>query len=736
MSKWLQSIGNALEKLDDGASQGVEALRSTLAATPLRRSSSSRNYDEDEEDEDYEEEEEEEEEDDYEEDDYVSEEEEDNEEEEEEESYSDDPIEADAQVAAASSTTALASSAAAAPPPSSSSSSSGSSPKIVVTAFAPLSTSSSSLSIADVVGRKDDESVPTTSTAQKQQASSSQPRNTHALPTSISNPQSEIQRLQQTIAQLKARHGKELVEQSNRLQQKHAQQLAKQTTLQQQIIQDLQHQLKQTQDELQAQQDELLQAAQDIQDERDSLKEERLEFLQDQHDDRQEWQTQHEETLRKQTMQYLQQIQDLQATIQQLQVDAQESKNTANQTLQATLAREQALLKKLEQVEALQNTGTRDLENSQNSIQQLQERVAEQLRLRQQSEERERALESKLDQILEQHQHQASQRQARETELEQTIHQLGAALTRQQQQQQQTAESTSGGEETSESSNWKDKYERVKEEMDTMQTQFQLSEQRSKALEKELLDVHQERSMELTQTQERQQQQDAVVTELTARLNRTEVALREHKASTSTAATSAGGGGAQTTDGTLQRVMREAEHAKQQVSSLSDQLIRQQGLYESTRSEVLALKGRLQAATARADAAELQLVSELEHGNEGPYGPTPSKLRRRVKGGNRYGRGYVGRTMRAALGWRIAHPGSWQEQVARTVDAFDSWLLDTGDVLKSEPLARVAFVGYLTLLHIWCLALVSFHAIQSEHADLGSLKHRSASLAKVAGGMP
>jgi hypothetical protein len=149
--------------------------------------------------------------------------------------------------------------------------------------------------------------------------------------------------------------------------------------------------------------------------------------------------------------------------------------------------------------------------------------------------------------------------------------------------------------------------------------------------------------------------------------------------------------------------------------------MRQQGAIESFKSEILALKGRLQSANARADTAEMQISADFESGSDGgPYGPTPSKMRRRIKGG-RFGRSTAYRSMRLGLGVRGAPAGSLREKVGSTIDAFDSWMLDTGDVLKNEPLARAAFAAYLAILHVWCFALVAFHTIQSEHADLGEL---------------
>ena len=68
---------------------------------------------------------------------------------------------------------------------------------------------------------------------------------------------------------------------------------------------------------------------------------------------------------------------------------------------------------------------------------------------------------------------------------------------------------------------------------------------------------------------------------------------------------------------------------------------------------------------------------------------------------------------------RINNP--FMDQFAMTLDALDSWMLETGSFFRHEPLARLAFMLYLIILHLWSFALVMFHMAEEPHADFGSL---------------
>ena len=76
--------------------------------------------------------------------------------------------------------------------------------------------------------------------------------------------------------------------------------------------------------------------------------------------------------------------------------------------------------------------------------------------------------------------------------------------------------------------------------------------------------------------------------------------------------------------------------------------------------------------------------------------------------------------MRSALGIR-ASSSPLTMQIVQTVDALDLWILETGLILKQEPLARLGLLAYAIILHLWCFGLVVFHTVQAEHGDLDAL---------------
>jgi hypothetical protein len=123
----------------------------------------------------------------------------------------------------------------------------------------------------------------------------------------------------------------------------------------------------------------------------------------------------------------------------------------------------------------------------------------------------------------------------------------------------------------------------------------------------------------------------------------------------------------------------------------------------------VALYNRLQAAEAMSSATDTSAALE-----EGGTFRARQNLRRIKKS----------TSMRSALGCGSTVRGTVMDQLAKTVDGLDQWLAETGTILKREPLARAAFIVYIVILHLWCFALVSFHAVESEHGDLATLTQR------------
>jgi len=254
-----------------------------------------------------------------------------------------------------------------------------------------------------------------------------------------------------------------------------------------------------------------------------------------------------------------------------------------------------------------------------------------------------------------------------------------------------------------------------------------MESQRCEALRQELHDITQERTEETFEAQARQQQQDREVADLTANVARLEASLRESRKTPSAAGETTGE--FSSPNDVNARQLKESEELKRKVGSLSEQLIRLQEKNDRSKSEVLAMKNRLQAANARAESAEQALAavppattSQIYQAEAGgsSYG---TGMRRRIKGGRGRNNPASVRSIRSALNMQPGRVGEGTEQIAATIDAVDSFLVETGSFMRHEPLARLAFLMYLVVLHLWAFCLVLFHAhsFEKEHGDFGSL---------------
>lgn len=266
--------------------------------------------------------------------------------------------------------------------------------------------------------------------------------------------------------------------------------------------------------------------------------------------------------------------------------------------------------------------------------------------------------------------------------------------------------------------------------------------QRREALQQELNDISNERKEEVSMAQARQHQHDRKVADLESTIHRLQASLRNfqpEKSSSnddSTAITNPHTNHKQPNDQSIRRLsQKELEGANQEIAKLSDQLLRHQGLAENAKSEILALKGRLQVANNRAEEAEKAQYAysqnsinsrsargahDVESGSGSGNNATSHAFyaRRRVKGGSRHVR-----SIRSALPCFGSGRGTNGaiDQIALTVDAIDSWMVDTGYFMRHEPFARLGLLLYLTVLHLWSFALVVFHTTEVEHGDFGSM---------------
>ena len=471
--------------------------------------------------------------------------------------------------------------------------------------------------------------------------------------------------------------------------------------------------------EVKAQRGELERAAERIEKERQRMDEDREELM-DEHDEELENQKeQYEKMLKEQKERLEEQIEELQDRLADEEDQRRQEGGDWNKELDDAVKRERETLKRLSSVKEENATMKNSMAKLETQHSALQARVESLTQTSQNASDRERKVEDKLDAALSAHSRQLSQRQAREGELERTIADLGAALAKSRQKEKSTASLSPT---KSVGAEFKGKYENVLEELELLRSQLVTESDRSEALRQELSDINRERSVEAAEARGVQLRHDNEISKLRQNISKLEGSLRDRRQPIEINETD------------TEKLVRELEEAKSQTKSLSADLLRHQTKTDSSKTEILALKNRLQAATQRAETAENSLSSgrnvyEMEGGGMAYGGAT---MRRRVKGGR--GKQKSNQNVRSIRSALNLGPGQVNEgpleQVAVTIDALDAWLVDTGAFMKQEPLARLGLMMYFFILHFWSFCLVMFHASSYEevHGDFGSMGDPTAAL--------
>lgn len=140
-----------------------------------------------------------------------------------------------------------------------------------------------------------------------------------------------------------------------------------------------------------------------------------------------------------------------------------------------------------------------------------------------------------------------------------------------------------------------------------------------------------------------------------------------------------------------------------QITNLSQQLLRKQAMVQELQSEKSAIKSRLDDYIAKCRSLEQQLAvddDDLEEaiGSSSNNG-TMARRRRLATGSSTH---KVSKDLEK-IGVKA------NARVAQAVDMIDTWTLVSGRFLKHYPLARLGFVLYLLVLHLWVLFILALH---------------------------
>lgn len=370
--------------------------------------------------------------------------------------------------------------------------------------------------------------------------------------------------------------------------------------------------------------------------------------------------------------------------------------------------------------------------------------------------ERERNAEEQLDKALSLHARQLGVRQKRESELEQTVADLGAALVvaKNKLEKGMVEPVESGGEHEEEG--LKERFADAQDEIETLRAQLTLERQRCETLHSELQDLSKEQADELSGAHARQRQYERKISDLTTTVAKLQSSLKrsnfgsEHDSSLNESSGSDTYGKDQQYSGDEKK---ETDHLRKQIASLSEKIFEQQTKLDRSSGEISTLKTRLQSAIVRAETAETALESAnqrlimMEMPGDGGYAVSGissadeeagfAKIAsRRKKGGSKrrvpMGSDSARRGMQRSKVESIRsaldlHPGripsgGCQETMAVILDTCDTVAIDLGSHFRHYPLSRLAFMLYMVILHAWAFFLLVYHA----HAQgNGGLDHYS-----------
>ncbi|KAL3826980.1 hypothetical protein ACHAXA_000044 [Cyclostephanos tholiformis] len=346
--------------------------------------------------------------------------------------------------------------------------------------------------------------------------------------------------------------------------------------------------------------------------------------------------------------------------------------------------------------------------------------------------ERERNAEEQLDKALSLHARQLGMRQRRESELEQTVADLAAALVvakNKVEASMMTDTILDGGETDAKEDplDLKARLQDSQDEIETLRAQVSLERRRCSTLHEELQAMSKEQNDELSGAHAKQRQYERKISDLTTMIAKLQSSLRRAASSDM---------GNDDIDGTTAEEFtsssdvqysgdekKETDHLRKQISSLSEKILEQQSRIDHGRGEISTLKNRLRSALLRAETTEKSLqvanqrlitldfpMSEMSSADEElglrtrpPFGTKPRGGFQRIS---------KVESIRSALG---LHPGrfpsgSWHEMIASLLDTFDVLSVDLGSHFRHYPVSRLAFMMYLLILHMWAFFLLVYHA--------------------------
>jgi len=470
-------------------------------------------------------------------------------------------------------------------------------------------------------------------------------------------------------------------------------------TLRRHVV-SLNTELESAESEIEAQRSELERAGDRMAKDRQRAKEEKERLVKQHKEEAKLKQEQHDKAIVDWKARHDKVVSDTRAELKQLEHRRMQEGGDWNKEMEGALQRESESRQKVVMLQDEKETLLSQLE----TLQTTERRLDSLQQTADNAYVRERDAEDKLDATLSLHARQLGQRQARESELERTIADLGSALVAAR-SKAQNSDGVSGGDANGAASsimNYKEEWAKCQDELDNVRAQLESEQQRSHTMRRELKDISKERTQDLAAARSRQLQHDRKVADMSSQISRLQKTIsRKESVDDSNTATM-------------------GDDKSRQLIELSEQVVRQQERLGSSKTEISTLRSRLQAALTRADKAEASQAAaenalegyDIESGENGKS----KGLRRRG------GRRKKPESVRSAL---MLHGSQSQnaERVGKAIDVLDTFSMQTGKFLRSNPFARGGFILYLLLLHSWTLVIIVFHAHNSEHLHGGPSPH-------------
>jgi len=325
------------------------------------------------------------------------------------------------------------------------------------------------------------------------------------------------------------------------------------------------------------------------------------------------------------------------------------------------------------------------------------------------SMEREREAEDRLDVALNQHTRQISQRQARESELERTVQELNAALVASNDKDRLSGSSLGGGSDNASSGSNPYSEARISAlEMDLQNANSQLAmeKEQSQTSQMQLRNFSKETTQEANIVHAKQIQYDRKMADMSLIILKLEAKLREYEKLSPEHTASF-----------------NDDETPNQIKSLSEEVLRLRDKIANQNSESLAMKNRLKVAVDRSNKLEDELIVSRTSANSD--GNTYESMERALypkSGGGRRRHGNPPSTTSIRTAMLLNSPGGDRtEQIGHVVDQIDSFAVSTGKYLRRNPIARAGFIFYLILIHLWTFVILSFHVHSFETIPSGAL---------------